>query len=162
MGQSSISMIEVFPASHVICELKARDKRAAIKEMLQHSVSRGTLKEDAAKKAEKAIFKRETMGSTAIGKGLAIPHAKGCSFVDNVVGVFGRSVEGIPFDSVDGGLVHVLFVVLSPSSMGEDHLRIMKRIALLHRDEKTLRYLAKDEELESLQAIFKEVDEQFS
>ena len=162
LGERRISLVGVFPASNAICDLRARDKKAAIKEMLQHSVAQGSLKEDAAKKAEKAILKREIMGSTAIGKGLAIPHAKGCSFVDNVVGVFGRSIEGIPFDSVDGDLVHVLFVVLSPSSLADDHLNIMKRIAFLHRDEKTLRYLARDERLRSLQEIFKEVDERFS
>lgn len=162
MGERRISLVDVFPAANALRELKARDKKAAIKEMLQHSVSQGILKEDAAKKAEKAILKRETMGSTAIGKGLAIPHAKGCSFVDDVVGVFGRSTEGIPFDAVDGGLVHVLFIVVSPASMNDEHLAVMKRIAKLSRDEKTLRYLATDERLESLQAIFKEVDEQFS
>jgi PTS system nitrogen regulatory IIA component len=162
MGEKRISLVDVFPASSVLRDLKARDKKAAIKELLQHSVARGVLKEDAAKKAEKAILKRETMGSTAIGKGLAIPHAKGVTFVDELVGVFGRSREGVPFDSVDGGLVHVLFVVVSPASMASEHLNLMKRIAMLHRDEKTLRYLAMDERLESLQAIFMEVDEQFT
>ena len=162
MGERRISLVDVFPNSTALRDLQARDKRSAIKEMLQHSVAQGLLKEDAAKKAERAILKRETMGSTAIGKGLAIPHAKGCSFVDDIVGVFGRSTEGIPFNSVDGEPVHVFFVVVSPASMTSEHLSVMKRIAMLHRDEKTLRYLAADEQLESLQAIFKEVDEQFS
>lgn len=145
----------------MITDLRARDKKSAVKEMLQLLVESGGLKEDVAKKAEKAIQKRESVGSTGIGKGLAIPHAKECTFVDGVIGVFARSIDGLAFDAVDGGLVHVIFLVLSPADRAADHLDIMKRIAMLHRDEKTLRYIAKDEKLKSLHVIFKEVDDAF-
>jgi mannitol/fructose-specific phosphotransferase system IIA component (Ntr-type) len=145
-----------------ITELKARDKKSAIRELLEHLVLQGKLKEDAARKAEKAIQKRESQGSTAIGKGLAIPHAKNCPFIKEVLGVFGRSREGMPFESVDGGLVHVIFLVISPEDKAVQHLDIMKRIARLHMDEKTLRFLAKDEKLSTLQEIFKEADDSFS
>ena len=162
MAASDVSLAQAFGSEHVIRDLSGRDKKAVIKEMLQFLVDKGSLPAEAAKKAERAVQKRESMGTTGIGKGLGIPHAKECSFVDNVVGVFARSVEGIAFESVDGGLVHVLFLVLSPAKMVGDHLEIMKRIALLHRDEKTLQYLARDPKLASLEAIFKEVDDEFS
>jgi nitrogen PTS system EIIA component len=125
-------------------------------------VEEGHLKEDAARKAEKAIQKRESQGSTAIGKGLAIPHAKGCPFIKQVLGVFARTREGLAFDAVDGGLVHVFFLVISPAEQASQHLEIMKRIAKLHMDEKSLRFLARDEKLSNLPEIFKEVDDTFS
>jgi len=155
-------LVELFPLSMCIPDLKARDKKGAIREMLSHLVAAGRLKEDAAKKAEKAVHKRESQGSTAIGKGLAIPHAKGCPLLKEVMGVFARSREGVPFDAVDGGLVHVLFLVISPDERAAEHLGILRRIAKLHLDEKTLRYLARDEKLASLHEIFKEIDDSFS
>jgi mannitol/fructose-specific phosphotransferase system IIA component (Ntr-type) len=157
-----MKLVDLFPPSMVIIELKAKDKKSALKEMLQHLVAQNRLKEDAGKKAEKAIQKREGQGSTGIGKGLAIPHAKGCSFIRESVGVFARSREGIAFDAVDGGLVHVVFMVLSPEEMDVQHTGIMRQIAKLLWDEKTLKYLARDEKLENLQEIFKEVDDHSS
>jgi mannitol/fructose-specific phosphotransferase system IIA component (Ntr-type) len=154
-----VTLAEVFRSSVVLADLKARDKKSAVREMLQHLVEHKILKDDGAKKAEKAIHKRESQGSTGIGKGLAIPHAKACSFVKEIVGVFARSKEGVAFDSVDGGLVHVLFLVLSPVDAESAHTQIMKRIAKLLWDEKTLKYLARDEKLQSLDEILREVDE---
>lgn len=157
-----MTLFELFPESTWITDLKARDKKTAIKEMLQCLVASGKLKEDAARKAERAIQKREGQGSTAIGKGLAVPHAKGCNFIKDILGVFARSKDGVPFDAVDGGLVHVFFLVISPDNLASQHLDIMKRIARLHLDEKTLKFLAKDEKFSTLQEIFKEVDDSFS
>ena len=157
-----LTLVELFPSSKVMSDLRAKDKKSAVKGMLQHLVVHHLLKEEAEKKAEKAILKREGQGSTGIGKGLAIPHAKGCTFLKEVVGVFARSVEGVPFDAVDGGLVHVFFLVLSPPQREVQHTQIMKRIARLLWDEKTLNYLARDEKLRSLEEIFKEVDDHSS
>ncbi len=156
-----MTLVEVFPPSAWIHDLKARDKRNALKELLQHLVTLGHLKGESVKKAEKAVQSREQQGSTAIGKGLAIPHAKGCSFAKNVLGVFARSSEGVPFDAVDGGLVHVLFLVISPEKLVNEHTDLMRRIARFHMDEKTLRFLAKSQFLDNLQEIFKEVDDYF-
>ena len=160
--ESRLTLVDLFPPSHWITQLKARDKKAVIRELLQRLIDLSKLKEDAARKAEKAIHKRKSQGTTAIGKGLAIPHAKECTFIKEPLGIFGRSREGVPFDSVDGGLVNVVFLVISPPGMSGQHMQIMRRIAKLHLDEKTLRFLAQDEKLASLQEIFKEVDDCFS
>jgi mannitol/fructose-specific phosphotransferase system IIA component (Ntr-type) len=157
-----MTLVEVFPRWSWITDLRAREKKAAIREMLNHLVIEGRIKEDAARKVEKIVHKREVQGSTAIGKGLAIPHAKGCTFIKDVLGVFARSREGLPFDAVDGGLVHVLFLVVSPEEKAAQHIEIMKRVARLHLDEKTLRFLAKDDKLDNLEEIFKEIDDAFS
>ncbi|HZN59402.1 MAG TPA: PTS sugar transporter subunit IIA [Planctomycetota bacterium] len=157
-----MTLVELFPPSAWIMNLKARDKKAAIREMIQHLVQGGQLKGEAARKAEKAVQKRESEGSTAIGKGLAIPHAKGCAFLKEVHGVFARSREGLPFDAVDGANVHVLFLVVSPEEQMSEHVNIMRRIAKMHTDEKTLKFLASNTILESLEEILKEVDDSFS
>jgi mannitol/fructose-specific phosphotransferase system IIA component (Ntr-type) len=156
-----MKLMDLLPRSMLIMDLKAKDKKGAIREVVQRLSTHGRLKEDDARKVERMVTKREGQGSTAIGKGLAIPHAKGCPQVEAVLGVFARSVTGIPFDAVDGGLVHLIFLVVSPEEQAEVHLAIMRKIATLHRDEKTLKFLTATESMDSVLEIFKEVDDNF-
>ena len=146
----------------MLLDLQACDKQSANKEMLEYLVDQGRLQKADVKKALVSINNRESQASTGIGKGLAVPHAKNCSFVDGLLGVYGRSGEGIPYESVDGELVHLVFLVLSCGDTAEDHLDIMKRVASLHRDEKSLRFLATSTDPKQITGIFKETDEQFS
>ena len=157
-----MNLVDLFPQGSMVLDLQARDKKSAIREMLQHLVEIGRLEDDVLKKAERAVHKRESQASTGIGKWLGIPHAKGCSAVDGLIGVYGRSTDGVPFESVDGEPVHVLFLVLSSIEGADDHLAVMKRIAMLHRDEKSLRFLKTATDASPIIEIFKEADEQFS
>ena len=157
-----MNLVELYSASSMLLELKARDKQSANEEMLDYLVGEGRLAEGAVKDVLKAIKKREEHSSTGIGKGLAVPHAKGCAVVDGLLGVYARSEEGIPYESVDGELVHLLFLVLSSDEAADLHLGIMKRIATLHRDEKSLRYLATSADPKQIIEIFREADEHLS
>ncbi len=80
-----------------------------------------------------AILKREQLGSTAVGNGVAIPHAKH-EAVSHVVGNTGWSRQGIDFDSLDGQKVHLLVLLVSPLDRAGDHLRALENIALRLRD----------------------------
>lgn len=157
-----MKLVDVFPPSMMLLNMKSRDKKSAIKDMLQHLVAQGKLKDDALRKAERAIHKREAQGSTGIGKGMAIPHARACSFVDGVVGVLARSEEGIAFESVDGEQVTVLFLVLSSDDQVDEHLSIMKKVAMLHRDEKTLRFVGTVADQAGITDVLKEIDDKLS
>ena len=157
-----MNLVDLYPDSSMLLDLQASDKQSANKEMLEHLVDQGQLKKADVKKALAAINKREDQASTGIGKGLAVPHAKNCSFLDGLLGVYARSEEGIPYESVDGELVHLVFLVLSSEETAEQHLGIMKRVASLHRDEKSLRFLATSTDPKQITSIFKEADEQFS
>lgn len=157
-----MNLVELYPNSSMLLDLQAREKQSANKEMLEYLVSQGRLEKTAVKKVMSAINTRESQASTGIGKGLAVPHAKNCAFVDGLLGVYARSKEGIPYESVDGEPVHLLFLVLSCGDTAEAHLGIMKRVASLHRDEKSLRFLATSTDLKQITGIFKETDERFS
>ena len=154
-----MKLVELFPKSMMVLDLKARDKKGAIRELLDHLVVEGKLSEDAAKKAEKGVHKREAQGTTGIGKGLAIPHAKNVAAIGGVLGVFGRSFEGLPFESVDGDQVNVLFMILSSVDYADAHLQVMKKVARLNRDDKTLRFLATTTNQDSIVGIFEELDD---
>jgi mannitol/fructose-specific phosphotransferase system IIA component (Ntr-type) len=156
-----MNLLELLPESRLIMDLNARDQKAAVREIVQHLVTSEVITEDVGKKLEKAVNKREAEGSTAIGKGLAIPHAKECAFLSEVIAVFARSRTGIQFDSTDGGPVHIVFMVVSPVNYSDTHLAVMKKIATMHRDEKTLKFLRTTDRVESVIEILKEIDEGF-
>lgn len=156
-----MNLVELYSNSSMLLDLQARDKQSANKEMLEHLVGQGKLEKTAIKKVMSAINIRESQASTGIGKGLAVPHAKNCSFVNGLLGVYARSQDGIPYESVDGEPVHLLFLVLSCKETAESHLSIMKRVASLHRDEKSLRFLATSTDPKQITGIFRETDEQF-
>ena len=156
-----MNLLDIFAADRLLLDLKAREKKGAIKELVQHLVSVAAIDDDSVKKVERAINKRESQGTTGIGKGIAIPHAKGCKSIKQTVAVFARSHEGVNFSSVDGGLVQLIFLVVSPPAQADEHLQVMRKIAALHKDEKTLKFLKTTENVKSILGILQEIDETF-
>ena len=82
----------------------------------------------------KALVDREKLGSTGIGKGVAIPHAKTESAISLTV-AFGVSKEGIDFNSLDEEDVHLFFVFASPNKDSQIYLKVLARISSLIREE---------------------------
>ena len=76
----------------------------------------------------KAIMKREELGSTGIGRGVAVPHTKHPS-VDRLIGTVGVSAEGVDFNSLDGEKVQLFFLLISPPDRPGDHLRVGEHFA---------------------------------
>jgi nitrogen PTS system EIIA component len=85
-----------------------------------------------------ALRERENLGSTGIGDGVAIPHARFASAAE-VVLVFGRSLAGVPFESLDGRDVHFFFVLAAPEAAAEKHLKILARVSRLLGDSRIRR-----------------------
>jgi len=79
------------------------------------------------------LKEREQLGSTGIGNGVAIPHGKLASLQQIVTG-FGRSREGIEFDSQDGKPAHLFFVLLAPENAASLHLKALARLSRLLKD----------------------------
>ena len=83
------------------------------------------------------ITERERLGSTGFGGGIAIPHAK----LDSLTKVYGVVLllgEPIPFDAIDDVPVDVVFMLLSPSDSGAEHLKTLARVSRLLRNERAL------------------------
>jgi mannitol/fructose-specific phosphotransferase system IIA component (Ntr-type) len=97
----------------IIPELKAKDKKGAISELVKSVKSAYGLTKMSVAEVAGSVMERERVGSTGIGRGLALPHAK-TPLVGKLVGAFGRSTPGLPFDSVDGDNVHLIFLILAP------------------------------------------------
>lgn len=82
-----------------------------------------------------AVMKREAEATTGIGFGVGIPHGKSKAVSSPTLG-FGRSKEGISYDSMDGKPVHLLFLIAVPENSDNEHLRILSQLSrkLMHQD----------------------------
>lgn len=81
----------------------------------------------------RVLEEREQLASTAIGDGIAIPHGK-LDSIDRLIGALGRSVTGLPFDSMDGKPTHIVFMLVAPVNSAGVHLKALARLSRLFRD----------------------------
>lgn len=107
-----MKITEFISRKAIIAEVKSKEKRAVIAELVKTAKSAYGLKLSIPEIVA-AVMEREKLGSTAIGRGIALPHAK-TPQVGKLIGAFGRSTPGVPFDAVDGEPVHLMFLILAP------------------------------------------------
>jgi PTS system fructose-specific IIA component/PTS system nitrogen regulatory IIA component len=105
----------------------------------------------------RAILNREDLGSTGIGRGVAVPHTKHASVTD-LVGAVGVSSEGVDFNSLDGERVHVFFLLISPPDRPGDHLRALENISRQLRNDTFCRFLKQSKTAEEIRQLLDEVD----
>jgi len=103
-----------------------------------------------------ALVERERLGTTGIGRGVAIPHAR-LSDLKELFGAFIR-VKPIDFESVDGQPVDLLFVLLVPEDSGADHLKALARISKLLRDEEVCTQLRQAQTPENVLDLINKAD----
>lgn len=139
----------------IIPDLKATNKEAAIRELVEGLRNAGFFRTSEPEDIIKAILKREQLGSTGIGRAVAIPHSKHTS-VERLIGTVGISKAGIPFDSVDGEPVHVLVLLISPQDRPGDHLRALENVARSMRDDGFVRSLMQCTTGEAVWALLEE------
>jgi PTS system nitrogen regulatory IIA component len=95
----------------ILTDIKSTRKEDVIREMVDLLIESGDVEKRNRNKLIDALMSREALGSTAIGQGIAIPHAK-CDCVDRLVAAFGLSKKGVDFDSLDGELAISFFYSL--------------------------------------------------
>lgn len=115
----------------VLLDLLSNRKEDIIKELISPIIKKRVATSE--KILIKAVLNREALGSTAIGNGVAIPHAKTPSVKEKAV-VFARSKKGRNFDSIDGNPVNLFFMIVSPDRETGPHLKILARISRLLQD----------------------------
>lgn len=119
----------------VLPRLEARDREGVLREMTARLEARHAFV--AGDGLLEKLLKREDMGTTAIGQGVAIPHCR-TKNVKTPILVLGLSREGVPFGSVDGEPAHVFFLLVSPQDNPNAGLRLLASIAALNRGSRAL------------------------
>lgn len=107
-----------------------------------------------------ALQDRERLNSTALGEGVAIPHGR-LAGVKRVVGAFGRSPQGVDFNSLDGKPTHLFFLLVAPEDSAGAHLKALARISRLLKDESFRARLMQAEDAASLYRIIREEDAKY-
>ena len=102
-----------------------------------------------------ALQDRETLGSTGVGRGVAIPHAR-FETLERVFGLFTRLEKPVDFDSVDKQPVDLVFTLLAPKAEGAEHLKALALVSRTLRAEKTCSTLRSNENPTSIYALLTE------
>jgi len=106
----------------------------------------------------RVLEEREKLGSTAIGDGIAIPHGK-LPGVRGVRGVFGRHLEGVDFESLDGAPTRLFFLLVAPEDSAGTHLKALARVSRLLKDAAFRRRLLEAADQKALYQLLCEQDE---
>ncbi|WP_421692724.1 PTS IIA-like nitrogen regulatory protein PtsN [Aestuariivirga sp.] len=136
----------------VLANLKSPNKKQLLHELSQAMATRVAIDH---RVIFETLLKREKLGSTGIGQGIAIPHGKVPS-IARVYGLFARLAQPVDFDSVDGQPVDLVFVLLAPEHAGADHLKALAKISRILRDPGVVAKLRGTDDAEGLYAILTE------
>jgi PTS system nitrogen regulatory IIA component len=114
----------------VVANLRVANKAQALKELAKRAAPSTGLDEQA---ILTALLERERLGSTGIGKNIALPHAR-IRGLDRIHGFFFRLERPIDFEAIDEKPVDLIFLLLAPEDSGKDHLAALARVSRLFRD----------------------------
>ena len=143
--------------SRVLVGIPPADRDEVLRVFVDRLVGLGALPHDAGTTVLRAVLKRERVGSTGVGRGIAIPHAK-TSAVTGPIVAFGGIAEPIPYGATDGADVHSLFLVVSPAEAHEEHIAILKWIAAIARSDYYSKVLRNTADPGLLYSLFLETD----
>jgi PTS system nitrogen regulatory IIA component len=144
-----MEIADLVKPDHVVAKLRATSKKQALQDLARRAAA-------ITGQSERAIFsvlmKRERLGTTGVGNGIAIPHGK-LPALDRLYGVFARLDHPIDFDSIDDRPVDLIFLLLAPESSGADHLKALARVSRLLRDKTACEKLRGTDDSEALYAL---------
>jgi len=141
----------------ILPNLTVNSKEGAIRAMVESLANAGKLKKEDQDGIISAILKREELGSTGIGNGVAVPHTKHPS-VQRLVGTVAVSTEGIDFNSLDGEKVQLFFLLISPPDRPGDHLRALENISRQLRDDTFCKFLKQATTADDIRQLLDEAD----
>jgi nitrogen PTS system EIIA component len=126
-----MKITEILSPEMVLPDVKGKTKPAILRELATCLAAR--YKDIDVDALAAVLAERERLGSTAIGDGIAIPHGK-VRGVAKILGVFGRCVAGVDFDSLDGSPTHLFFLLVAPEDSTSLHLKALARVSRLFKD----------------------------
>jgi PTS system nitrogen regulatory IIA component len=131
LPQGTMKILDFLDPSAITLDLKSQKKPEIVAELCQLLAKAQKTKNPAA--VARVIMERETLGSTGIGQGIAIPHGKS-EAVNSLAAAVGISKKGVDFEALDGESVHIVFLLIAPKDTAADHLKALARISRLLKD----------------------------
>jgi PTS system nitrogen regulatory IIA component len=106
------------------------------------------------------LMEREKLGSTGIGENVAIPHGKS-NELSQIIIFFGRSLDGVDFESLDQKPVHFVCMVIAPSNSTGQHLKALARISRLFKNQSLRESILKLQDANQIYSLLLEEDSKF-
>ena len=153
-----MKLVDFIEVDAVIDNLQSTDKESVIREMVEVLKKLNKINEGDMESVMEALIKREKVGSTGIGKGVAVPHTKH-KCVTEITGAFARSLEGLEFDALDGEPVYLFFLLLSPTDSTDTHLAALEKISTAIRNPDFRNFMRGASNKSEVLEILKEADE---
>lgn len=151
-----MKLTDILISDACLVDMQAKTKKEALRELAE-GLAEGVDGLEAPELLD-MLLEREKLGTTAMGDGIAIPHAR-VESLDRLLASFGRSRNGVDFDSVDGKRTHLFFLLVAPGTEGSTHLLTLARLS---------RFLTQPEfrekllEVEAIEDLFRVIEEEES
>lgn len=142
----------------ILPQLQADSKQSAICQMVASLTSAGKIRPADEEAIVSAILKREELGSTGIGRGVAVPHTKHPS-VESIIATVALCHSGLDFESLDGEDVYILFLLISPPDRPGDHLRGLETITRHLKNDDFCNFLKQATTVQAVVDLLQEADE---
>ena len=153
-----MKITDILKKEYIIENLVSSDKESTLDELSSFLKDKGMVSNK--ETLQSALMEREALGSTGIGENVAIPHAK-ISAIDQIITVFGRSIKGIEFDSLDKKPVHFIYLVLAPMNSSGQHLKVLARISRLLKNKSLRESIISATEANQIYAIIADEDSKY-
>jgi len=150
-----VNIQDMLKEAFIIEDLKSKTKKEVLAELSDVFLSddMGIARDSMIE----VLMEREKLGSTGIGDGIAIPHGK-LTGLERLVVSFGRSSVGVDFDSLDGGPVHLFFLLMAPENSAGQHLKALAKISRMLKDVSFREALVKAESSKDIYSLIVEKD----
>ena len=153
-----MKITDILKKEHIIDNLVSTDKASTLEELSSFLKNKGLVSNK--ETLLNALMGRELLGSTGIGENVAIPHAK-ISEIDQIITMFGRSIKGIEFDSLDKKPVHFIYLVLAPMNSSGQHLKVLARISRLLKNKSLRESIISATETNQIYSIIADEDSKY-
>jgi len=157
-GGKEMKIMDFLSKKAITADLKGTKKDEVIRELTDLLINAGEVDKKDKSKLIELLIAREAMGSTAIGQGVGIPHAKS-DCVKELIAAFGLSQKGVDFDSLDGEPVYIFFLLVAPRDSAGPHLKALARISRLLKDKYFRESLRHSKDDKSIIKIISQEDE---
>ena len=153
-----MKILDILDKRMIIPQLASTTKEGVLRELVHVLVQQE--KQVNEEQMMEILRERESLGSTGIGEGVAIPHGKSKD-IKRLLASFGRSLPGMDFQSMDGKPTHLFFLLVAPENSAGIHLKALARISRLMKDIGFRQRLLKAGTADEIYALFSEGDEKY-
>jgi PTS system nitrogen regulatory IIA component len=153
-----MKLLDYLKEEWVVADIQGTDKPSVLRELSSLLVK--PCQVASSEELLRILLEREKLESTGIGEGVAIPHGR-LKKLKTFFVAFGRSLQGVDFDSIDGKPSHVFFLVMAPENSAVNNLKLLGRIVTLLKDASFKRRLMEARSQKELFESISEEDEKY-